>query len=194
MIFLILAPFAAFAGLTMVTSAPISLFASAGVALATIAWDLSRGGSIKILAGGSVILFAGLGCYLTLIDPSWGTPSVRLAVDSGVLVIALLSIALRFPFTLQYAREVVDAETTKMPGFMRANYIITWAWTAAFLLMVIANVATIYIPGLPLWAGLAIAVAARNSAALFTKWYPKHRLAKLAKQALPAPAPMISAS
>jgi hypothetical protein len=192
MIFLILAPFAAFAGLTMVASAPVSLFASAGVALATIGWDLSRGGSIKILASGSAILFAGLGCYLTLIDSSWSTPSVRLAVDSGVLVIALASIALRFPFTLQYAREVVDAETMKMPGFMRANYIITWAWTAAFLLMVVANVATIYIPGLPLWAGLAIAVAARNSAALFTKWYPKHRLAKLAKQALPAS--MISAS
>ncbi|HEY3793649.1 MAG TPA: hypothetical protein VGM09_17605, partial [Bradyrhizobium sp.] len=150
-----------------------------------------RGGSIKILASGSAILFAGLGAYLTLVDSSWSTPSVRLAVDSGVLAIALVSIALRYPFTLQYAREVVDAETTKLPGFIRANYIITWAWTAAFLLMVIANVLMIYLPGLPLWAGIAIALAARNSAALFTKWYPKHRLArmsdKLAKQALPAP-------
>jgi hypothetical protein len=191
MVFLILAPFAAFAGLTMVTSATASLFGSAAVALTSIAYDYARGGSIKILASGSAILFAGLGAYLTLVDSSWSTPSVRLAVDSGVLAIALVSIALRYPFTLQYAREVVDAETTKLPGFIRANYIITWAWTAAFLLMVIANVLMIYLPGLPLWAGIAIALAARNSAALFTKWYPKHRLArmsdKLAKQALPAP-------
>jgi hypothetical protein len=54
----------------------------------------------------------------------------------------------------------------------------------------------IYIPGLPLWTGLAIALAARNSAALFTKWYPKYRMAKFsnksAKQALPAS--MIQAS
>ena len=48
--------------------------------------------------------------------------------------------------------------------------------------MVIANVLMIYVPGLPLWSGLAIAFAARNSAAVFTKWYPRHR-GKLAKQA-----------
>ena len=33
---------------------------------------------------------------------------------------------------LQYALEEVDAETAKLPGFMKANYIITWAWTGAF--------------------------------------------------------------
>jgi intracellular septation protein A len=192
-VFLILAPFAAFAGLTMVTSATASLFGAAGVALATIAWDISRGGSLKILASGAVILFGALGGYLTLVDSSWSTPSVRLAVDIGVLVIALASIVARYPFTLQYAREVVDAETAKLPGFMRVNYIITWAWTAAFVLMVIANLLTIYLPSLPFWAGIAIALAARNSAALFTKWYPKHRMAKLAKAALPAAAPMANA-
>jgi hypothetical protein len=196
MIFLILAPFAAFAGLTMVSSAPVSLFGAAAVALATIAYDYFRGCSTKILASGSAILFVALGGYLSLVDSTWSMSSVRLAVDSGVLTISLLSIALRYPFTLQYALEVVDAETTRLPGFMRANYIITGAWTAAFLLMVIANVAMIYVPGLPLWTGLAIALAARNSAALFTKWYPKYRMAKFsnksAKQALPAS--MIQAS
>ena len=184
-VFLILAPFAAFAGLTLIASPAVSLFGAAAVALATIAWDFSRGASIKILATGSAILFLALGLYLTFIDSSWSTPSVRLAVDSGVLVIALLSIMLRYPFTLQYAREVTDDETKKLPGFMRANYIITWAWTVAFLLMVIGNVLTMYIPGLPLWTGLAIALAARNSATLFTKWYPKYRMARLARQALP---------
>ena len=42
---------------------------------------------------------------------------MQLAVDAGVLVIALLSIVIRYPFTLQYAREAVDAETAKLPGF-----------------------------------------------------------------------------
>jgi hypothetical protein len=192
MIFLILAPFGAFAGLMLVASATVSLFAGAGVAAATIAYDLARGGSVKILATGSAILFTALGCYVTFVDSSWSSPTIRLAVDSGVLAIALLSIAARFPFTLQYAREVVDAETRQMPGFLRANYIITAAWTAAFLLMVITNVVMIYLPGLPLWAGLAIALAARNSAALFTKWYPRHRREMAAKRSLSGG--MISAS
>ena len=61
-------------------------------------------------------------------------------------LISLLSIALRLPFTLQYAREAVDAETAKLPGFLRANYIITWAWTGAALLMMIGNIAMLYVP------------------------------------------------
>jgi hypothetical protein len=36
----------------------------------------------------------------------------------------------------------------------------------------------IYVPGLPLWSGLAIAFAARNTAIYFTKWYPEYRRAK----------------
>ena len=48
---------------------------------------------------------------------------------------------IRKPFTLQYALEVVDAETAKLPGFMKANYIITWAWTGACVLMIVGNVA-----------------------------------------------------
>jgi hypothetical protein len=192
MVFLILAPFGAFATLMMLTSATISLFAGAGVAAATIAYDVIRGGSIKMLAVGSLILFNALGCYIAFVDSSWSSPTVRLAVDGGVLVIALASILLRFPFTLQYAREIVDAETRKMPGFLHANYVITWAWTAAFVLMVIVNLLMIYLPNLPLWAGIAIALAARNSAAYFTKWYPKHRREMAARQALPGP--MVPAS
>ena len=61
---------------------------------------------------------------------------------------------------------------------MRANYTITWAWTAASLLMAAGNIALIYVPGLPLWSGLLVAFAARNSAVYFTKWYPAYRRLK----------------
>jgi hypothetical protein len=177
-IFLILAPFGSFALLMLVTSAPVSLFTSAAICLAVIAYDLIRGRTIKMLGAGSVILFGGLGCYLTLVDPGLGSSAVKLTVDAGVFAISLSSIVFRFPFTLQYAREIVEPETAKLPGFMAANYIITWAWTGAFLAMMLANVLMIYSPGLPLWAGIAIAFAARNSAAYFTKWYPEYRKAR----------------
>jgi hypothetical protein len=178
MIFLILAPFGAFATLMMFASATVSVFAGASVAAAAIAYDLIRGGSIKMLAVGSLILFSALGCYIAFVDSSWSSPAVRLAVDGGVLLIALASIVLRFPFTLQYAREMFAPETAALPGFIKANYIITWAWAGAFVAMAAANVLAIYSPGLPLWAGVAIAFAARNTAAYFTKWYPAYRTAK----------------
>jgi hypothetical protein len=96
---------------------------------------------------------------------------------------------IRYPFTLQYALESVPAETAAMPGFLRANYIITAAWTVAALLMMLSNMAVLYIPGLPIWLSLLVAVAARNSAVLFTKWYPQYRRTKYGAphDALPNP-------
>lgn len=176
--FLIIAPFGAFAMLMMVTSVAISLFVAAALSLGIVAWDVIRGGSLKMLAAGSVLIFSALGCYITLVDGNWSPVAVRLAVDGGVLAIALLSLVIRLPFTLQYAREHVDAETLKLPGFMKANYIITWAWTGAFVLMLVADMLIIYMPSLPLWIGFAVAFAARNSAVAFTKWYPQYRRAK----------------
>jgi hypothetical protein len=188
-IFLILAPYGAFAFLMLVTSATLSLFSAAAVCLAVIALDVARGRSIKILGVGSVIVFAAVGLYIGLVDPATGTPAVKFAVDTGIFLISLLSIVIRRPFTLQYAREAVDAETAKLPGFLHANYLITWAWTGAALLMMIGNIALLYVPSLPLWSGLLIAFAARNSAVYFTKWYPQYCKAKYgtmpAKQALP---------
>jgi hypothetical protein len=127
---------------------------------------------------GSVITFVGVGIYITLIDPGLSDSAVRFAVDTGILLVTLLSIAIRYPFTLQYAMEVTDAETARLPGFIRANYIITWAWAAASVLMMIGNAAMIYVPWLPFWGGLLVAFAARNGAIYFTKWYPQYRRAK----------------
>ena len=92
-----------------------------------------------MLGAGSAILFIALGCYVTLVDSGVSSSAVKLAVDAGVLAISLVSLLIRRPFTLQYAREVVDAETAQLPGFLQANYVITWAWTAAFVLMVIGQ-------------------------------------------------------
>ena len=133
-----------------------------------------------MLGAGSAILFAALGCYITLVDAGLEQFGRQTDGRCGMLAISLASLAIRQPFTLQYAREVVDAETARLPGFLKANYIITWAWTAAFVLMLIANVLMIYVPGLPLWSGIAIAFAARNTAVYFTKWYPEYRRAKFA--------------
>jgi hypothetical protein len=177
-IFLILAPYGAFALLMLLTSAAVSLFAAAGVCLAVIVLDAVRGRSVKILGAGSAILFAGVGCYLIVLNPALGKSMVKFLIDAGMFLIALGSMLFRRPFTLQYALEAVHAETAAMPGFMRANYIITGVWTGAMLLMMLGNVAMLYVPGLPLWTGLAIAFAARNSAVYFTKWYPAYRRMK----------------
>jgi len=186
-IFLILAPYGVYTFLMLVTSAAVSVFAACAICLATIALDVMRGRSVKTLAAGSAILFAGLGLYLALIHPVLSTLAVKVSVDVGIFLIALGSLLVRRPFTLQYAIESVPAETAATPGFLRANYIITAAWTAATLLMMAANIVLLYVPGLPIWLGLAIALAARNSAIYFTKWYPEYQRIKH-----PAPADLLT--
>jgi hypothetical protein len=174
-LFLILAPYGAYTFLMLVTSATISVFAASAICIATVAVDLALGRSLKILAAGSAIVFAAIGLYLVLRDPKLSTLGVKLWVDVGIFALSLGSMLVRRPFTLQYALESVPAETAAMPGFLRANYIITGAWTAAALLMAAANLVLLYVPGLPLWSSLAVAFAARNSAICFTKWYPEYR-------------------
>jgi hypothetical protein len=173
-LFMILAPYGAYTMLMLLTSAAVSVFAAAAICLATIAIDVARGRSVKMLAAGSAIVFAGLGVYLTLVDTALGTLPVKLSVDIGIFIISLGSMLIGRPFTLQYGLESVPAEIAAMPGFLRANYIITAAWAAATLLMAAANVVLLYVPGLPLWSSLAIAFAARYCALYFTKWYPEH--------------------
>jgi len=177
-IFLILAPYGAFATLMLLASATVSLAVATAISLATVTLDVVRGRSIKLLPSASALMFAGTAVYLNLIDPAFANSKVKLAVDTGIFAISLGSILIRYPFTLQYALEAVPAETAAMPGFLRANYIITSAWTLAALLMMLSNMAVLYVPGLPIWLSLAVAFAARNSAVAFTKWYPQYRRTK----------------
>jgi hypothetical protein len=177
-LFLILAPYGVYATLMLATSATVSLAGAGTICLATIALDAWRGRSLKILPTGTAILFAGIIAWLHLIDPALSDKAVKVAVDGGIFAISLGSLLLRSPFTLQYAVESVPPETAAMPGFLRANYIITGVWTASMLLMMLANAVVLYVPGLPIWLGLAVAFAARNSAVYFTKWYPAYRRLK----------------
>ncbi len=182
-LFLIVLPFAVFTLLMTVASSVTSLFSAAAMASIIVLHDLIAGRSLKMLGAGSAMTFLTIGCYIVLVDQHVSTLSVRIAVDVGVLTIGLLSIIMRAPFTLQYAIEIVDAETARLPSFRRVNYILTSAWIGAFALMLAANMLMIYVPSLPLWVGLAIAFAARSSAAYFTQWYPQHHRARMTRDA-----------
>jgi alkanesulfonate monooxygenase SsuD/methylene tetrahydromethanopterin reductase-like flavin-dependent oxidoreductase (luciferase family) len=66
---------------------------------------------------------------------------------------------------------------------MTTNYILTWAWVGAFILMLVADILLIYWPSLPVWIGVGVAFAARNCAVYFTNWYSARRHAQFARQA-----------
>jgi hypothetical protein len=99
-----------------------------------------------------------------------------LAVLSMLLltIVSWGTIALRFPFTLQYSREGVEPERVKSPAFMRVNYIITAVWALAFTVSFAINLYLLLypVPGTVFWDNvqwlfMIIAI-------VFTIWYPAH--------------------
>ena len=110
--------------------------------------------------------------YAVLGGPQWSIMGVRLRVDAGLLAIVLISMAVRRPFTLQYAREQVPQELWGSAEFIRTNYVITGVWALAFAVMVIADLILIYMPDLPHRYGIILTVVALYGAIKFTGWYP----------------------
>jgi len=94
------APFIAFAALDRLVGPVEGMFVAFAVSAALLIRDWSQGRGAKVLEIGTAALFGALGCYALLADPAWSLWGVRLVVDSGLLLIVLVSIAIRQPFTL----------------------------------------------------------------------------------------------
>jgi hypothetical protein len=120
--------------------------------------------SLKILELGSLLLFALLVAYTLAARPAWTVPTVRLAVDAGLLAIVLVSLAVRRPFTLQYAREQVPEQFWATPRFMAVNCAISSVWAGCFAVMVLADVAAEYVAAIPIWVDVAAGGGVRGRA------------------------------
>ena len=167
-----LAPFTVFFVL-MRTVSPLAGLAAAfvvSVLLGIRQWR--RGETVKVLEVGSLLLFGALLLYTLIAAADWTVAKVRLAVDGGLLVIVLVSLAIGMPFTLQYARESVPEELWTSPIFMTTNRRITGVWAAAFAVMTAADAAAHYVEAIPLWVEIAASVIAFAVAIWFTRWYP----------------------
>ncbi len=177
-ILLAFAPFLVFLVLERTIGVSTGLMVAAVVAAILVARDVLGNKGIKVLDIGTLILFGGLAIYARAVNPEWSVIAVRMRVDVGLLLIVLASIALRRPFTMQYAREQVPQEFWNTPEFVRTNYVITGAWAAAFAVMVAAEAALLYLPGMPPRVGILITVLAIVGAVKFTSWYPDRGEAK----------------
>jgi len=171
-IFLGFAPFVTFAALSGLVAASISLWAAAGIAAVLILRQRVRGASVKILEIGTFTLFAALGLYAAVKGSRWDISIVRAVVDGGLLLIILLSMLIRRPFTLQYAREQVPKSLQSSPTFISTNYIITAAWALAMAILVAADLGMHFLPNRPPRLEIIVIVAALGGAFWFTKWYP----------------------
>jgi hypothetical protein len=114
------APFILFALLTNI-SVSLALWVAFASAFAIGIRDFAQTRILRVLDVGSTALFGLLALYAGFIEPSLSVQAVRLVVDCGLLLIAATSMAIRNPFTLQYAREQTPREFWDTPVFIRTN-------------------------------------------------------------------------
>ncbi len=166
-------PFILFALLTSV-SVSLALWVAFAAAFAIGIRDFAHTQILRVLDVGSVILFGLLALYAGFIQPSLSIQDVRLVIDCGLLLIALVSMAIRNPFTLQYAREQTPPEFWHTPLFLRTNYIITAVWSLAFAVTTAADATATFNKRFPLSLDIAVGLGALACAVIFTARYPVH--------------------
>jgi|SRR5215813_6586065 len=167
-----LVPFFVFFALMRLVSPVAGLVGALIASLLLCARTRRLGKVAKVLEVGGLMLFGLLVAYTMIAAPHWTVARVRLAVDGGLLAIALVSLAIDQPFTLQYARERVPEALWATPVFLRTNRIITAVWAGAFAVHVAADAAAEYAPAIPISIDVVASIAAFLAAVWFTRWYP----------------------
>jgi hypothetical protein len=152
------------------------------VSAAVFARPVMNGQRPKVLEVGSFITFILLVVIAFTTNDHFLERWIQPITNCAIFLIALISVVIGRPFTMEYARESVSAEVAEKPDFLLVNRIITWVWVAAFLVMTVSA----FIP--PLVEGSAtirdggdtlsvigywiVPIAALAFAALFSSWFP----------------------
>jgi hypothetical protein len=164
-------PFIVFTVLTGL-SVSLAIWVAFAVAFALAIRDFASTKTIRILDGGSMVLFGALALVVTFIAPGLSTQGSRLIIDAGSLVLALASLIIRNHLTLQYARDQVAHEFLDDRKFIRANYVVTAVWALAFAAMAAADAVATFTRHFPLSLDLAAGLGALVVAILCTARYP----------------------
>ena len=156
-------------------------------ALTVVVLGVVRGSKPKALEFSDVAYFGILAVVIAFASQGtldwlelWGGE----LANTALVVFVLGSIIIRRPFTLAYAKESAPPEEWDNPHFLRANYIITWAWAIAFGIEALSGLYgdAVLDDSNNIWTGWVIQTLPLIIAAQFTIWYPQ-RLEALGRQA-----------
>ena len=127
-----------------------------------------------------VILWAGLLFFVfstlavVAFDNMWTARHMGVLANGMLAVSTWLTVVLKRPFTLEYAREHVDPSLWADPLFVKTNVVLTSVWGSVFTVNAILAWGKMEQFVLPELAYEIISYTLLVSTAIFTTWYPKH--------------------
>ena len=168
-------------------SQDLALWAGLSAAFVVSIRDFAQEPVLRLLDMGSLVLFGATALYAGFLHPAITTQLTRFVVDAGFFALAFLSILLRNPLTLQYAREQVTNDVWKSRPFLLTNYGLTALWMMCFALMAAADGFSDMHKNLPVsldaaWC-LIVVMGALTVTARYPSWLKVHAARFTAKSA-----------
>jgi len=108
-----------------------------------LSWSTLKKGFI--VSWGTLIFFVFLFFSVIIFKNDWIKQHAWIFSSGTLVLIAWVSIVIRKPFTIQYAKQKVERELWQNPVFIRINYILTAVWGLVFLFNMFCHVLQLYL-------------------------------------------------
>lgn len=136
-----------------------------------------------ILTWVSMLYFSLMLILVVIFHNKWIILHTWILSNATLASIAWLSLMLKNPFTLQYAKEQVDQANWRHPIFVRINQILSLSWAIIFTLCMGLHILQLYLSIIPSWLSQTLT----NGLSLlgvfitvkFPKYYRRHNKYKL---------------
>lgn len=125
-----------------------------------------------ILSWGTLIFFIFMFITVVLFKNQWLAKHAWFFSNSALALIAWISILVRRPFTIQYAKEQVSEDKWQHPLFIKINYILSSIWGLIFLINLGVNIIQTYNIEYRGWAYELTSYIPSIFGIWFTAWFP----------------------
>jgi hypothetical protein len=133
--------------------------------------DLRKG---MILSWTNLMLFCSLLIAVGILGMTGLLPVMGMLIYAALAAVTFGSILAKIPFTLQYAREMVDRMLWENPVFIRVNVLMTGVWGGVFLINFILDYLAFAYPHSAGGITPPLTYLVLIAGIIFTIWYPGH--------------------
>jgi hypothetical protein len=151
--------------------------AALGLAVLTLWVSTRRGVRVHLLEGFTAVYF-GVLAIVALVAPTdivdWLHLWAGEVSNIALALFAVVTLAIKRPFTLAYAKDTTPPEHWDSPVFLRINYVISSAWAAAFVFSAVVGAYgdAVLADNDNFWTSWILPIGAVIFAVSFTEFYP----------------------
>ena len=131
---------------------------------------LHRGAIIWV----GIVFFSYALVTVVVLDNMWTAIHMGILANGALAAGTWMSIVLKRPFTLEYAREHTEPSLWNSPSFLRTNYILTSMWAVTFTINAGLSWQRRVRPMMPGWAYEITSYFLLVLASVMSPWYPQY--------------------